>query len=304
MDNDYHIPVLLNESVEGLLIKPNGFYADVTFGGGGHSKVILNKLEKGKLIAFDQDPDAVVNANRILESEKYKEKFIFYKSNFKYLQNFIKYSGYEKIDGIIADLGVSSHQFNEKGRGFSFMLGGKPDMRMNNNMKSSAMEILNNYKADELFFIFKTYGELKSASKLTDAIILNRDINSLEELNSIVSETIKTKRDYKILAKVYQALRIETNKEIEVLKELLLQCSKVLKKGGRLVVISYHSLEDRIVKNYLKHNNFEGLADKNIYGIKNLEFKEITKKAILPSEEEIKINSRARSAKLRIAEKI
>lgn len=304
MDNEYHIPVLLKKSVEGLNINPDGIYVDVTFGGGGHSEQILKKLKKGKLIAFDQDIDVKKNVERLKSDKRYKDNFIFFQSNFTYLLNFIKYSGYNKVDGILADLGVSSHQFNDQGRGFSFRLGGIPDMRMNKNAKLSALDILNNYSKEQLYFILKTYGELKSAYKLSAAIVINREIKDLNQLNKIINQSVKTNKEYKILARVYQALRIETNKELDALKILICQSAEALKKGGRLVVISYHSLEDRLVKNYFKYNNFEGKLITDIYGRQDRDFKAIIGKSIIPDEEEIKINNRARSAKLRIAERI
>lgn len=308
MPLDYHIPVLLNKSVDGLNINPSGIYVDVTFGGGGHSVEILKKLTTGKLIAIDQDADAQKNANIIMADDSLKDKFIFFQGNFKYLSNFIYYAGYEKVDGILADLGVSSHQFDVADRGFAFRLGGIPDMRMNTKAQQSSLDILNNYSETELADVFKNYGELKSAWKLSVAISTFRKeepIKDLQQLNKIINETIKTTKDYKILAKVYQALRIETNKEIEVLKDFLLQSPQLIKKGGRLVIISYHSLEDRPVKSFMKFNNFENKSNADdIYGIQKKEFKEITKKPIIPSEKEIEKNNRARSAKLRIAEKI
>jgi 16S rRNA (cytosine1402-N4)-methyltransferase len=304
MENEYHVPALLIESIKGLSINPNGVYIDVTFGGGGHSIEILNNLDKGKLIAFDQDQDAEKNADIIAKQTKYKNKFIFYRSNFKYLKNFIQYSNIDKVDGILADLGVSSHQFNDAERGFSFRLGGIPDMRMNTKTKLSALDILNTYSHENLSAILKTFGEIKSSLKLSEAIIANRKIQSLNQLNEIVKDTLKTKKDFKILAMVYQALRIEVNNEIEALKALLKQSGEILKKNGRLVVISYHSLEDRTVKNYLKYGNFQGQAEHDIYGNQNRIFKELTKKAIVPNEDEIKQNNRIRSAKLRIGQKL
>ncbi len=304
MDNEYHIPVLLKKSVEGLNINPDGIYIDVTFGGGGHSEQILKKLKKGKLIAFDQDIDVKKNVERLKSDKRYRNKFIFFQSNFTYLLNFIKYSGYSKVDGILADLGVSSHQFNDQGRGFSFRLGGIPDMRMNKNAKSTALDILNNYSEEQLYYILKTYGELKSSYKLSAAIVNDREIKDLNHLNKIINQAIKTNKEYKILARVYQALRIETNKELDALKILITQSAEALKKGGRLVVISYHSLEDRLVKNYFKYNNFEGNVIADIYGRQHKDFKAIIGKLIVPEAEEIKNNNRARSAKLRIAERI
>ncbi len=303
----YHTPVLLNQSVEGLNINPEGTYVDITFGGGGHSKEILKKLTTGKLIAFDQDEDAKKNAEEIMANDDYKDKFIFFQGNFKHISNFLRYAGYSKVDGILADLGVSSHQFDVAERGFAFRLGGIPDMRMNKNAKQSSLDILNNYSEDDLVKMFRNFGELKSANKLSSAIVSSREeaqIKDLEQLNLIINQTIKTNKDFKILAKVYQALRIETNKELEVLEKFLIQSPKLLKKGGRLVVISYHSLEDRPVKSFIKFNNFENKSITDVFGRQSLEFKEITKKPIVPNEEEIERNNRARSAKLRIAEKI
>jgi 16S rRNA (cytosine1402-N4)-methyltransferase len=303
MQSSYHTPVLLNQSVEGLNIDPNGIYVDVTFGGGGHSLEILKKLKNGKLIAFDQDKEAELNADKINEDSRFKNNFIFYGSNFKYLINFLRLNEISQIDGLIADLGVSSHQFDEPERGFSFRLGGKPDMRMNKNAKLTSLDILNEYPEERLAEIFKNFGEILSSTKLANAIVKGRKINDLEKLNDIVRNTLKTKKDFKILAQVYQALRIETNNEIENLKTLLTQCSKIIKKSGRLVIISYHSLEDRIVKNYIKTGNFSGQSEKDIYGKGISEFKEIGK-LIIPNDEEIKNNNRARSAKMRIAEKL
>jgi len=307
MQKEYHIPVLLKESVDGLSIKPDGIYIDVTFGGGGHSIEILKRLTTGKLIAFDQDEDAEKNAEKIMLNEEFKDKFIFFKGNFKHISNFIHYAGYKKVDGILADLGVSSHQFDVAERGFAFRLGGIPDMRMNIKAKQSSLDILNTYSESNLSNVFKNYGELKSAWKLSLAIVAYRNenpIKDLVQLNQIINETIKTSKDYKILAKVYQALRIETNKELEVLEKFLVQSPNLLRKGGRLVVISYHSLEDRPVKSFMKFNNLDNKALTDVFGRQTLEFKEITKKPIVPSEEEIERNSRARSAKLRIAEKL
>ena len=307
MSEQYHIPVLLKESVKGLNIKPDGIYVDVTFGGGGHTREILKELTTGKLIALDQDEDAVKNADAILSDKSLKDKFIFFQGNFKHLLNFIQYAGYEKVDGILADLGVSSHQFDDEKRGFAFRLGGLPDMRMNTKAKYSSLDILNTYSEEQLSQIFRDYGELKSSRKLAAVIVSSREeskIKGLEQLNEIVNLAIKTNKEFKILAKVYQALRIETNKELDVLKDLLLQSPKIIKEGGRLVVISYHSLEDRLVKNFLKFNNFEGERITDVYGRQHLEFKELTKKIIVPDENEIEVNNRARSAKLRIAEKI
>ena len=305
MTGDYHIPVLLNQSVEGLNINPDGIYADLTFGGGGHAEEILKHLKTGKLFAFDQDADVLKNVKRL--SEKYPENFIFFQANFEYFANFLHYAGFEKIDGILADLGVSSHQFNDAERGFSFRFEGIPDMRMNQKAQKSSADILNEYDEDKLIYIFRTYGELKSAKKLASAIIKKREIRKIEnteQFNQIIEDTIKTEKKNKIFAKIYQALRIETNSEIEVLKKMLAQTAEILKSGGRLVVLSYHSLEDRLVKNYIKFNDFDGNENKDIYGNSEKFFKEITKKVVVPDEKEIEKNNRSRSAKLRIAERI
>lgn len=305
MDIEYHIPVLLNQSVEGLNLKPDGIYADLTFGGGGHAEKILKNLSTGKLYAFDQDEDVKKNVKIFLE--KYPENFVFFQSNFEYFSNFLRYAGYHKIDGLIADLGVSSHQFNNAERGFSFRFDGIPDMRMNQRATQSSADILNNYNETELVYIFKNYGELKSAKKLAAAIVKRREIEKIEtinQFNELIETVIKTEKKNKILAKIYQALRIETNKETDVLKKMLKQTADILRPGGRLVVLSYHSLEDRLVKNYIKFNDFEGNENKDIYGNSEKFFKEINKKIIIPDEDEIEQNSRSRSAKLRIAERI
>ncbi len=305
MVSEYHIPVLLNKSVEGLNIKPDGIYVDLTFGGGGHTEEILKKLSDGKLFAFDQDADVTERVKEL--SEKYPKNFIFFQANFEYFHNYLRYAGFEKTDGILADLGVSSHQFNVAERGFSFRFDGIPDMRMNPNADKSSVDILNTSDENKLVYIFKTYGELKSAKKLASAIVKNREISKIEntkQLNRIIEETINTGKKNKIFAMIYQALRIATNNEIEVLKKMLFQTAKALNPGGRLVVLSYHSLEDRLVKNYIKFNDFEGKENKDIYGNSKKYFKEITKKVIIPDEEEIKRNNRSRSAKLRIAERI
>ena len=305
MVSAYHIPVLLNQSVEGLNIKPDGMYADLTFGGGGHAEEILKKLSKGKLFAFDQDADVLERVEEL--KKKYPNKLVFFQANFEYFQNYLRYAEVEKIDGILADLGVSSHQFNDAERGFSFRFDGIPDMRMNQKALQSSSDILNTYDEDKLAYIFKTYGELKSAKKLASAIVKKREtekIENIEQFNRLIDETIKTEKKNKIFAMIYQALRIETNNEIGVLKKMLSQTAEALNPGGRLVVLSYHSLEDRLVKNYIKFNDFEGNAQKDIYGNSEKLFKEISKKVIIPDAEEIERNNRSRSAKLRIAERI
>jgi 16S rRNA (cytosine1402-N4)-methyltransferase len=307
MNDTYHIPVLLKESTDALKINPKGIYVDLTFGGGGHTVEILKQLTTGKLIAFDQDADAEKNIDKVKRQITKADNLIFFRSNFKFLSNFIKYAGYKKVDGILADLGVSSHQINNEKRGFSYRLGGVPDMRMNTDAKLSSIDILNSFDEERLFIIFKEYGELNSAGKLASAILKFREtqrINNIEQLNQIINQTIKSGKEFKILSKVYQALRIETNNELDALKIMLNQTKSILNKNGRLVVISYHSLEDRIVKNFIKYNNFEGKLITDIYGNPEKEFVEINKKVLIPSDEEILLNNRARSAKLRIAEKL
>lgn len=300
MDVDYHIPVLLNESIEGLSIKPNGVYVDVTFGGGGHSKLILEKLVGGKLIAFDQDLDAIENGVK-------DERFIFVNHNFKYLKNFLRFHGCEKVDGILADLGVSSHDFDVPERGFSFRYNGLLDMRMNQKGSLTAEKIVNEYSEEDLIKMFRDYGELDNAKKISSLISVSRQekrIKTTFQLSEILRPVIPAKFENKYLAKIFQALRIEVNKELDALKIFLEDSYEVLKPGGRIVIISYHSLEDRLVKNYFQKGDFDGEAEKDFYGNKILKYKPIGKKLIVPTENEILINPRARSAKLRIAERI
>jgi 16S rRNA (cytosine1402-N4)-methyltransferase len=297
---DYHTPVLLTESIDGLQIKPQGVYVDVTFGGGGHSREILKKLNKGKLVAFDQDDDALQN---LIDDER----FIFVNHNFRFLKNFLKYHGFETVDGILADLGVSSHHFDQPERGFSFRYDGGLDMRMNRSAKVSAKDIINQYPEQELAKIFWEYGELKNSRKLAKVIVNNRtdkEINTIKSFTDLLMPFIPKHAEYKFLAKIFQALRIEVNREMDFLKEMLLQTTEVIKPGGRLVVITYHSLEDRLVKNFIKHGKFEGEAEKDFYGRTNVPFKAINRKVIIPDKKEIEENNRARSAKLRIAEKL
>jgi len=296
----YHTPVLLKESVEGLKIKPNGIYVDVTFGGGGHSREILNQLKTGKLIAFDQDEDALEN----LIDDK---RFLFAHHNFRFLKNFLKYYKINQVDGIIADLGVSSHHFDQPERGFSFRFEGKLDMRMNQQAKVSAADILNNYEERELLRIFWEYGELQNARTLTKAIINGRSSKTLTDIKDLVDlimPFLPKHAEHKFLAKVFQALRIEVNREMEYLQSMLLQTIDVIKPGGRLVVLTYHSLEDRLVKNFIKSGKFEGEAEKDFYGNLKVPFVAVNRKIIVPSEKEINENNRARSAKLRIAERV
>jgi len=295
----YHNPVLLKECIEGLNINPEGTYVDVTFGGGGHSREILKHLTTGKLYAFDQDDDAVKNK---IEDER----FVLIKQNFKYLKNFLKMYNALPIDGLLADLGVSSHQFDEADRGFSIRFDAKLDMRMDRNSKQTAADVLNTYSEEDLKRIFKLYGEVDNAGRLAYIIFHARkekQIETVNDLKSAIEKTVKRGRENQYYAQVFQALRIEVNKELEVLQELLLQSLDVLKPRGRLVVISYHSLEDRLVKNIMRSGKFEGEVEKDFFGNQLTPFKQITKKPIMPSDAENTENSRARSAKLRIAEK-
>jgi 16S rRNA (cytosine1402-N4)-methyltransferase len=295
----YHNPVLLAQCIEGLNIRPQGTYVDVTYGGGGHSKEILKMLDRGKLIGFDQDQDAISN---LIDDER----LILINHNFRFLKNFLKYHDALPVDGILADLGVSSHQFDVAERGFSLRFPGKLDLRMNRNQKLTASMVLNEYDQEQLAAIFRGYGELPNAWAITTAIIKFRSLKSLvnfEDLREALSSFAQPGRENKFFAKVLQALRIEINQEIEALKAFLLQVPDVLKEGGRLVVISYHSLEDRLVKNFTRTGNFEGKLEKDFYGNVETPFQLINKKPIVPDGNEISENNRARSAKLRIAEK-
>jgi len=297
---EYHVPIMFSECIEGLNIKPNGIYVDATFGGGGHSRGIIDHLTSGKLIAFDQDSDAQAN---IIDDER----FIFVHHNFKYLKNFIKYHGYEQVDGILADLGVSSHHFDEEERGFSYRFDSELDMRMNRENPFSAKDVLNKYELKELTRVFKEYGELSNAYKLAQLIILHRtenQINTTSDLFEAIKEVTPQNNEYKLYAKLFQALRIEVNKELEVLEQFLVQASKLLKTGGRLAIITFHSLEDRMVKNFFKTGKISGEIEKDFYGNLQTPFKMITKKPLEAQKEELEKNSRARSAKLRIVEKI
>ncbi|MCO6499494.1 MAG: 16S rRNA (cytosine(1402)-N(4))-methyltransferase RsmH [Vicingus serpentipes] len=297
----YHNPVLLKESVDGLDIEGDEVLVDVTFGGGGHSKEILKRLgEKGRLFAFDQDEDAAAN---VVEDNRFE----LVKQNFRYLKNYLRFYGVKEVDGVLADLGVSSHQFDESTRGFSIRFEGPLDMRMNQGSDLTAEKIVNEYEEEELVRILKEYGEVNNARQLAEAIIYQRElgrISSTNELVEIVEKMVPGKVRNKFLAQVFQALRIEVNDELGALKDMLEQSCEVLKKGGRLSVITYHSLEDRLVKNFIKKGNFDGELEKDFYGNPKLKFKQITRKPILPTKEEILNNNRARSAKLRIAEKI
>ena len=296
----YHVPVLLEESVSGLNIDPDGVYLDLTFGGGGHSREILKRLKDGCLIGFDQDADALANVPD-------DDRFIFVNHNFRYLRNFLRYCGYDEADGILADLGVSSHEFDEAGRGFSFRFDAELDMRMNQRNRLKATDILNTYSEEDLMRIFRNYGEVDNAKRLVDLIVKARAekmITRSEEFLQVIAPCVPKQKEKKYLAQVYQALRIEVNGELEALEDMLKEAELALRPGGRLVVITYHSLEDRIVKNFLKSGNFEGKVEKDFYGHVKRNFELVNRKVIVPSEEEIERNPRARSAKLRIAEKL
>lgn len=296
----YHIPVLLEESIQGMDIRPDGTYVDVTFGGGGHSKRILKELgEGGHLYSFDQDEDAERN---IVDDPR----FTFVRSNFRYLRNFMRYYGGEQVDAILADLGVSSHHFDDTERGFSFRFDGKLDMRMNKRASVTAADVVNNYDEEALATLFYLYGELKNGRKLASAIVKARTqkpIETTEEFLAVIKPLFGAEREKKEYAKVFQALRIEVNQEMEALKEMLAAAVKVLRPGGRLVVITYHSLEDRIVKNFMKTGNAEGKAESDFFGNVHAPLAQVNNKVTVPSEEEIARNPRSRSAKLRIAEK-
>ncbi|WP_343531535.1 16S rRNA (cytosine(1402)-N(4))-methyltransferase RsmH [Pedobacter sp.] len=301
MENNYHVPVLLQECMEGLAIKPNGVYVDVTFGGGGHSREILKHLgDEGVLVAFDQDPDA--QRNRIADP-----RFRFVDQNFGYLKNNLRLLGYKQVDGILADLGVSSHQFNEPERGFSIRFDADLDMRMDQQRPLTAAIVLNTYAEEDLHKIFGLYGEVQNAKSLARTIVTSRlenPIQTLADFKSAIAAHIPRGKENKYMAQVFQALRIEVNAEIEVLERFLEQCAEVLKPGGRLVVISYHSLEDRPVKNFLAKGKFKGEVEKDFFGNDQKPFNVITRKAIVADEEEVARNNRARSAKLRIGEKL
>jgi len=296
----YHKAVLLKESIEGLEINSDGTYVDITFGGGEHSKEILKKLNNGRLIAFDQDKDALQN----LIDDK---RFTFVEQNFIFLKNFLKLNNAIPVDGILADLGVSSHQIDTSERGFSIRFNAELDMRMDKSKDLTAKEIINNYSEEQLKNIFYSYGEINNGARLANTIVEKRKIENIKTIKQFkvaISSCVPKAKENKYLAKVFQALRIEVNDELNVLKEMLNQTVDVMKKGGRLVVISYHSLEDRLVKNFLKSGNFEGIIEKDFYGNPKVPYKLINRKVIVPNEKEIMNNSRSRSAKLRIAEKI
>ncbi len=296
---EYHNPVLLHQSIDGLNIKPDGIYVDVTFGGGGHSREILNRLgPNGKLFAFDQDEDALANAIN-------DERFTLINENFRYIKRFLRFYGAKEVDGILADLGVSSHQFDVPERGFSTRFDAELDMRMSQKNDLNAFKIVNEYSEVDLKRIFYDYSELSNAPAIARVIVEEREIEPIkntEQLKIVLSRFLPVHKSHKILAQIYQGIRIEVNQEIEVLKEFLEQSLEILKPEGRLSVISYHSLEDRLVKRYLKNGLFEGEPEKDFFGNFSVPFKNIGK-LIVPDFAEIKTNNRARSAKLRIAEK-
>lgn len=298
----YHTPVMLKECIEGLALSPSGVYVDATFGGGGHSKEMLSHLTSGHLYGFDQDQDAE-NQSQLIDNKQ----FTFVKANFSFLKKYLRFHKVDEIDGLLADLGISSHQINEAERGFSFRFDAELDMRMNRNGGISAKEIINTYEVQQLTTVFREYGELKNAFQLANAIDRTRSVEEIEttsQLKEVLAPMARRGREHKFFAQVFQALRIEVNKEMEVLKELLEQSALTLKKGGRLVVITYHSLEDRIVKNYINKGVFSGEPEKDLYGNVDKPFKAINRKPLIPTDEEIEVNNRARSAKLRIAEKL
>src|SRR5690554_1741945 len=297
---EYHNPVLLKETVDGLNIKPDGVYVDVTFGGGGHSREILKRLgPEGRLVAFDQDEDAVANA--IDDS-----RFLLISQNFRLMKKFLRFYGYRTVDGVLGDFGVSSHQFDVAERGFSTRFEADLDMRMNRGSNFSAYTVVNQYEEEQLRNVLFNYGELRNAAAMARVVVEARKdgkIKTSEQLKSVLKRFLPGHKENKILAQIYQAIRIEVNQELEALKEFLLQTNEVLEPGGRISLISYHSLEDRLVKRYIRNGLFEGEPEKDVFGRFEVPFKAVGK-FIVPSKEEIKMNNRARSAKLRIAEKI
>ncbi|MGC9151112.1 MAG: 16S rRNA (cytosine(1402)-N(4))-methyltransferase RsmH [Microbacter sp.] len=299
--NAYHIPALLEQSIEGLHINPDGIYVDVTFGGGGHSSAILNRLSsKGRLFAFDQDKEALANGME-------DERVVFVHGNFRYLSNFLRYYQVNEVDGILADLGVSFHHFDSPERGFSFRFDGALDMRMNSQAELTAEQVLNRYSEEQLADLFYRYGEIKASRKLASMIVerrKDRALKSTYDLVEVLQQLFRSDREKKEMAKAFQALRIEVNHEMESLEAWLLQTPRLLKENGRLVVITYHSLEDRMVKNFMRSGNLEGVVKKDFFGCIQTPFAVITGKPVTPSEAEIAVNPRSRSAKLRIVERI
>jgi 16S rRNA (cytosine1402-N4)-methyltransferase len=299
VEREYHVPVLLTESVDGLEIKADGDYVDVTFGGGGHSREIFSRLKTGRLFAFDQDEDAAANII-------HDDRFFFIRHNFKYIRNFLKYYDVEQVDGILADLGVSSHDFDVAERGFSFRFDGDLDMRMNRDSSQTAADLVNTYSEDQLRTMFREYGEIDNAGRLAKQLVSarnNKPIKTIEQFREAIAPCVPRLQESKYLAKVFQALRIETNNEMDVLHEFLEQSIQLLKPGGRLVVITYHSLEDRMVKNFIRSGDLTGKQEKDFFGNVESPLTAINRKVIVPTDEEIERNPRARSGKLRIAEK-
>ena len=311
----YHVPVLLKQSIDGLNIKPGGIYIDVTFGGGGHSREILKRINgNGQLYSFDQDEDAQKNVNNIIAelsndgatSTDGSCGLTFVRSNFRYLKNWMRYYGIDHIDGLLADLGVSSHNFDDETRGFSFRFDAPLDMRMNTRAGMTAADIVNEYEEEALADIFYLYGELKTSRRIAAAVVKARDAKKIETTQDFIKAVepfFKREREKKDMAKLFQALRIEVNHEMDALKEMLLSATELLNEGGRLSVITYHSLEDRIVKNIMKTGNAEGKMKQDFFGRIETPFKLVNNKVIIPDEEELQKNPRSRSAKLRIAEK-
>jgi 16S rRNA (cytosine1402-N4)-methyltransferase len=297
---EYHNAVLLKETVDGLNIKPDGVYVDVTFGGGGHSREILSRLgPEGKLYAFDQDKDALANT---IEDDR----FVLINENFRFMKRFLRFYGVKEVDGVLADFGVSSHQFDVAERGFSTRFEANLDMRMNQDNKLSAFEVVNNYDEEQLRAVLFQYGELRQATAMARMIVeerKNSEIKTSEQFKAVLKSFLNHKKENKVLAQIYQAIRIEVNQEIEVLKELLIQTPETLKKGGRLSFISYHSLEDRLVKRFIRNGLFEGEPERDMFGNFEVPLKKVGG-LIVPAHAEIKVNNRARSAKLRVAEKL
>lgn len=300
-ETDYHVPVMLKQCIEGLAIRPDGVYVDVTFGGGGHSKLLLKHLgPKGRLVAFDQDPDAIENT--LTDS-----RFTLVHQNFKFLKNNLRLQGIKQVDGVLADLGVSSHQFDAADRGFSIRFDATLDMRMDQVSDLDAKKVLNNYSEKELHRIFGMYGEIQNAKTLAKTIVtarLNQPIETVADLKQAIVRLVPKGKEHKYHAQLFQALRIEVNGELEALQQFLEQATQVLAPGGRLVVMSYHSLEDRLVKNFLAKGKFSGEVEKDFYGNQIKPFKVISRKAIVADADELQQNNRARSARLRVAEKI
>jgi 16S rRNA (cytosine1402-N4)-methyltransferase len=295
----YHVPVLLNECINGLNIRPEGTYVDVTFGSGGHSRKILEQLTSGRLFAFDRDGDAIQN-------QFDDDRFQLIRQNYRFLKNFLRFQSVNQIDGLLADLGISSWQIDQAGRGFSIRLDGRLDMRMDQDQETTAADVINSYPVNQLEQIFWTYGEIPNARSLVREIIAARAaklIETTEELKVISLRVAPRGKENQYLAKVFQAIRIEVNEEIESLKDMLIHACDLLNPGGRLVVIAYHSLEDRLVKNFFRTGNFEGTPVKDFYGRQIAPLTPVTRKALIPSESEQQANPRSRSAKLRIAEK-